>query len=72
MNAPESEPMPLNTAAVNALMPGREPVGSASGSGTGAQQHARDSGKTRADGKGDGNGRVDVDAHQLGRALCPL
>ena len=35
----------------------------------GAQQHARDSGKTRADGKGDGNGRVDVDAHQLGRAL---
>ena len=35
----------------------------------GAEQHSRDGGKTRADGEGDGDGGVHVDAHELGRAL---
>ena len=69
MNAPGIEPMPPNTAAVNALMPGMRAGGRHQGRVGGAEQHARDSRKARADGKGDGNGRVDVDAHQLGRAL---
>ena len=35
----------------------------------GAEQHACDRREARADGEGDGNGRVDVNAHQLRRAL---
>ena len=67
--APGMEPMPPNTAAVKALMPGMEPVvGTKRGIGR-AQQHAGDGRQAGADGEGQGDGGVDVDAHELGRAL---
>ena len=52
------EPMPPNTAAVKALMPGMEPVVGIEGRIGGAEQHARDGGKAGADGEGHGDRRV--------------
>ena len=63
------EPMPPNTAAVNALMPGIEPV-------VGIREVLKEHSSTPAmaaergaDGKRHGNGSVDVDTHELRRAL---
>ena len=67
--APGMEPMPPKTAAVKALMPGREPVVGMQGGIGGAQQHAGDGRQGRADGKGHGDGAVHVDAHELGSRL---
>ena len=65
---PGIEPIPPNTAAVNALMPGMDPVvGTSVGIGR-TEQHpaSRQSG---ADGKGHGDRQVHIDAHQLRRPL---
>ena len=69
--APGMEPMPPNTAAVKALMPGMEPGGGHQGGVGGAQKHARDGRKAGADGEGDGDGGVHVDPHQARRAPYP-
>ena len=63
--------MPPNTAAVKALMPGMEPVVGCRIGDVGAQQHTGNGRQSGADGKGHGNGAVDVDAHELGRAPDP-